>query len=180
MKTYSTVVALSIASLLMGCSSIGGDRVSVGSATDVNENITYKMDPITQSRDLQTASYWAKCDEKLDGVGYRYRTSVYQNGHQQTELYVRLKSSRGSYGIHKAFNDRGLRYKVKVYQPEIKSDSVVYEHIGILFSPEQLHQASQAPINLHLIGDSHNCTIMVEQPVSFAFEENLKALLEPK
>lgn len=180
MKTYSTVLALSITSLLMGCSSIGGDHVSVGSATDVNENITYQIDPITKSRDLQTASYWAKCDEKLDGVGYRYRTSVYQDGREQTELYVRLKSSRGTYGIHKAFNQQGQSYKVKTYQPEIKSDSVVYEHIGIIFSPEQLHQASQTPINLHLIGNNNNCTIIVEQPVSFAFEENLKALLAQK
>ncbi|OEF29211.1 hypothetical protein [Vibrio rumoiensis] len=180
MKKYSTILALSFTGLLAGCSSIDGDQVSVRSATDVNENMTYQIDPITKSRDLQTASYWAKCDDKFDGVGYRYRTSVYQNGNHQTELYVRLKSSRGAYELNKAFDDKGETYDVKIYQPDVKSDSVVYEYVGVRFSDKQLEQASQAPLNLHLVGDQDNCTIIVEQPVSFAFEANLKAILEPK
>lgn len=178
MKTNTTILTLLVAAATVtGCSSIDGDQVSVSSATEVNENMTFQVDPITKSRDLQTASYWATCKEQNDGVGYRYRTSVYENGKAQTQLYIRLKSSRGAYAINKAFDEEGQNYAVKVYKPETKSDSVVYEHFALAISPEQLKAASQSPVNLHLVGDNHNCTIVVEQPVSYAFDANLNALL---
>lgn len=166
------------ATILAGCSTIGGDQVSVKSAQDVNDHMTFKRDPITRSLDLQTDSYWAKCDEEWDGLGYRYRTSVYPSGNQQTQLYIRLKSSQGAYGIEKAFNDDGDNYPIEMYQPENKSDSVIYENFALNFTPEQLKQASKEPVVIYLKGQQHNCTFTVEQPVSYAFSLNLDELMK--
>lgn len=163
---------------LAGCSTIGGDQVSVKSAQDVNGNMTLQRDPITRSLDLQTDSYWAKCDEQWDGLGYRYRSSVYPSGNQQTQLYIRLKSSQGHYGINKAFNDHGEHYPLHTYQPENKSDSVVYENLALTLSEAQLKSASEGPLVIYLKGDQHNCTFTVEQPVSYAFSLNLDELMK--
>lgn len=165
-------------SFLAGCSTIGGDRTSVKSAQDVNDHMTLKQDSMTRSLDLQTDSYWAKCESEWDGLGYRYRTSVYPSGNQQTQLYVRLKSSQGAYGIEKAFDDNGENYPLEVYKPENKSDSVVYENFALNISPEQLKAASKAPVVMHLKGKQHDCTFTIEQPVSYAFSLNLDELMK--
>ncbi|MBD1577007.1 hypothetical protein HC723_11255 [Vibrio sp. S11_S32] len=178
LSNVKIATGLSVAILVSGCSTIGGDQVSIGSADEINQNITLKQDPLTRSADLQTASYWTKCDGKFDGAGYRYRTSVYANGHQQTQLYVRLKSSQGPYGINKAFDDDGEQYKVTVYQPENKSDSVVYENFALDISPQQLKAAAEGPLSLHFVGDKNRCDIVVEKPVSWVFDMNLDALLK--
>ncbi len=167
-----------VVTVLSGCSTIGGDQVSVKSAQDVNDHMTFKRDPITRSLDLQTDSYWAKCEEEWDGLGYRYRTSVYPSGNQQTQLYIRLKSSQGPYSINKAFDESGDNYSIETYQPETKSDSVVYENFALNFTPQQLKKASEGPLVMYLKGDNHNCTITVEQPVSYAFWLNLEELMK--
>lgn len=175
---YQLVYSVIAVALMSGCSTIGGDQVSIGSADEINQKITLQQDPLTKSQDLQTASYWAKCDGKFDGVGYRYRTSVYSNAHQQTQLYIRLKSSQGSYGINKAFDETGSSYPVTVYSPESKSDSVVYEYFALDFSSEQLKAATKDPLTLQLVGDKNKCKIVVEKPVSRVFSLNLDALLK--
>lgn len=175
---FRLLYAVVTVGLLAGCSTIGGDRTSVKSAQDVNDHMTFKRDPITRSLDLQTESYWAKCESEWDGLGYRYRTSVYPSGNQQTQLYIRLKSSQGAYGIEKAFDDDGTTYPLKVYKPDNKSDSVVYENFALNITLEQLNAASQAPIVMHLKGKQHDCTFTVEQPVSYAFSLNLDELMK--
>lgn len=166
------------ASVLAGCSTIDGDRVSVKSAQDVNDHMTFKRDSLTRSLDLQTESYWTKCESEWDGLGYRYRTSVYPSGNQQTQIYIRLKSSQGAYDIEKAFDDNGEHYPVELYKPENKSDSVVYENLALNISPEQLKAASKAPVVMHLKGKQHDCTFTVEQPVSYAFSLNYDELMK--
>ncbi len=65
-----------------------------------------------------------------------------------------------------------------VYQPENKSDSVVYENFALDISPQQLKAAAEGPLSLHFVGDKNRCDIVVEKPVSWVFDMNLDALLK--
>ncbi|MFV0577030.1 MAG: hypothetical protein ACK5NC_16645 [Vibrio sp.] len=176
MKFRILSISAILVSLLAGCSSIDGDQVSVESAQAVNDQMTIKRDAITNSLDLQTESYWTKCEDVWEGVGYRYRSSFYQSGNQHTQLYIRLKSSQGAFGINKAFDDNGENYTVDVYQPEVKSDSVVHENFAVNFTTEQLEKASKGPLVMHLKGEKNDCTFTVDQPVSYAFYLNFVEL----